>query len=275
MPLSLVLTLEPLQVAMLPASLGRASHACLLRIVEETSPSVGSRLHDEEGPKPFTASNLWGAKPVRPGTVEVTPGSPCWVRFTSLDEELTQVLCDQLLGRDTRRVQLDSAFFGIVKVTADPQENAWAGAATYGELSQRYLLAQETPGHQLGLEFATPTTFRSGGMNVPLPMPELVFGSLVQRWNAFAPVAVSEDVRRYAAEGLAVSRYRLQTRIVPIGEAKQVGCVGDCHYVALNRDRYWLGLVNLLADFALYAGVGYKTTMGLGQVRRLRRGDLG
>jgi CRISPR-associated endoribonuclease Cas6 len=39
-------------------------------------------------------------------------------------------------------------------------------------------------------------------------------------------------------------------------------------YRALGADRYWLGVINLLADFAFYSGVGVQTTTGMGQVRR-------
>lgn len=269
MPLSLVLTLQPLDAATLPANLGRATHALLLSLVDHASPAMGTRLHDEEGPKPFTVSNLWGAHQAEQGTIRVVPGSNCWLRFTSLDDELSGFLEEQFLGGTVTEVELDRTRCEVVGATANPEENAWAGRASYGELSEPYLLAREKPRHRLALEFATPTTFRSGGMNVPLPIPDLVFGSLVERWNAFSPVAVTEEVRRYAAECMAVSRYSLQTRFLPFGQAGQVGCVGECHYVALNRDRYWLGLVNLLADFALYGGIGYKTTMGLGQARRI------
>jgi CRISPR Cas6 N-terminal domain len=40
-------------------------------------------------------------------------------------------------------------------------------------------------------------------------------------------------------------------------------------FTATNRDRYWLNLVNVLADFAVYAGVGRLTTQGMGQARRV------
>jgi CRISPR-associated endoribonuclease Cas6 len=128
----------------------------------------------------------------------------------------------------------------------------------------------------LGLSFATPTTFRSGGKNVPLPLPELVFGSLLDRWQAFAPLAVNPELRRFAAEQVAVARYRLRSRVLPFKPgAMQVGFTGECHYVALRRDRYWLSVLHLLAGFAFYAGVGYQTSVDMGQARALteRTGD--
>jgi len=268
-PLSLVVSLEPQEEAELPANLGRALHAALLRLVDEASPALASALHDDDGPRPFTVSNLWGAHRAGKGSVRVSKGTACWARFTSLDGELSGLLRDAFLGGRIEDLELDGTPFGVTGATADAGENAWAGDVGYGELSQTYLLAEEEPAPGVALEFATPTTFRARGMNVPLPTPELVFGSLLRNWNAFAPVALSEEVVRYAAECVAVARYRLQTRVLDFGVARQVGFLGRCRFVALKRDNYWLSLINLLADFALYGGVGYKTTMGMGQTRRV------
>jgi CRISPR-associated endoribonuclease Cas6 len=97
----------------------------------------------------------------------------------------------------------------------------------------------------------------------------LTFGSLQARWEAFSPVGMPKEVRRYAEECLAISRYNLSSRSVHMKNgAVRKGAVGWIEYYALNPDRYWLALVNLLADFALYSGVGAGTSMGLGQVRR-------
>jgi CRISPR/Cas system endoribonuclease Cas6 (RAMP superfamily) len=46
-----------------------------------------------------------------------------------------------------------------------------------------------------------------------------------------------------------------------------MGCVGRASYVVVNRDRYWTSLLNLLTEYSFYSGVGYQTTIGLGQAR--------
>jgi CRISPR/Cas system endoribonuclease Cas6 (RAMP superfamily) len=40
-----------------------------------------------------------------------------------------------------------------------------------------------------------------------------------------------------------------------------------------RRDEAMARLLNLLADFAFYSGVGYKTTMGMGMVKRTGEGQ--
>lgn len=56
-------------------------------------------------------------------------------------------------------------------------------------------LAKDPPSHRAEIEFVATTAFRSSGRTLPLPLPALVYGGLVEKWNSFAPVAVSEEVR--------------------------------------------------------------------------------
>jgi len=100
----------------------------------------------------------------------------------------------------------------------------------------------------------------------------LVFGSLTERWNAFSSVALDPDVRGFAEERVAISRYELESRPVrQKGGALRIGGVGQVTYLALDADRYALAALNILADFALYSGVGVQTGTGMGQCRRVGR----
>jgi CRISPR-associated endoribonuclease Cas6 len=52
--------------------------------------------------------------------------------------------------------------------------------------------------------------------------------------------------------------------------SKLIGCVGEVNYRILGEASPELVKhVNVLADFALYSGVGRKTPMGMGMLRRL------
>ncbi len=265
---SLVLTLETEQTLTLPPFLGRASHGALLRLVAEDDPDLAERLHAPDARRPFTCSTLWGGR--RQGrSLVLEPGEPVFLRYTGLSEEVSRRL-ERMAERPPDRIEVEGHPLAVRRATLDPADHPWAGRTSYEELASRRLL----PGGQLParveLEFVSPTAFRSGGRTLPLPLPDLVFGSLVEKWNSFSPVAVSEEVRRFAAECLAISRYRLSTQAVTgKGESVQIGFVGRCRYAILNRDRYWMSLIHLLADYAFYAGVGYQTTVGMGQVRRV------
>ena len=288
--LSLVLSLTPHQAASAPPHLGRAAHAALLRAVDAADAALAAQLHDESGPKPFTCSTLMGKR--KEGAV--TPDETYILRYTALTDDLGSRL--SALGAPTpalrgaegplwagasvpnpkppkegdSEIELDGILFDVVGRTTDPSVHPWAAQTTFEELASPWLLGRAEPARHLTFQFTSPTTFHSGGRSVPLPLPELIFGSLLERWNTYAPVALPEEARRFAAECLAVSRYDLQTRPLPFKEgAVKIGMIGQATLTATRYDRYWLSLMNLLADFALFAGVGASVTMGMGQCRRI------
>ena len=264
---SLVITLQAGRPVRFPPHLGRASHAALLRLIAEADPHLAEQLHAPDERRPFTCSTLWGPRR-QGGSMVLEPGRPAFLRFTGLTADVSRHLL-HLAEHPPSHIELEGTPLAVEQVTLDPQEHPWAGRSTYEDLAGRHLLAQAVPSPHVEIEFASPTAFRSAGRTIPLPLPGLVFGSLVEKWNAFSPVAVSEEVRRFAEECLAISRFRLSTHIVPgKEESLRIGFIGTCRYTALNRDRYWLGLVQLLADYAFYAGIGYQTTVGMGQARR-------
>lgn len=278
---SLVLHLQSPQDARLPASLGRAAQAVLLDLLARREPALTNALHSGDGPRPYTASNLvLGVR--RQGSLRIAAGQEGWLRFTGLSAGVSRVL--QALAADPppRLTVLDHPLT-VTAATLDPAGHPWAGQISYQDLAAPFLLGgARTVPPRVTLEFAGPTTFKSRGRFVPVPLPELVFGSLLARWQAFAPIALHPEIKRFAAEMVALSRYKLRSRATPYkqgrahsgddarrGGATLVGFTGQATFVALNRDRYWLNMLHLLAAFAFYSGVGYQTAAGLGQTRVL------
>jgi CRISPR-associated endoribonuclease Cas6 len=83
-------------------------------------------------------------------------------------------------------------------------------------------------------------------------------------------VPLDPELRRFAAERVAISRYWLESRPVPTKNgAVRIGGVGQVTFTALDDDRYGVAALNILADFALYSGVGVQTATGMGQCRRI------
>jgi CRISPR-associated endoribonuclease Cas6 len=287
--LSLTLSLRPLAPAKegepLPLWWGRAAHALLLDVLRQYDPALSQRLHDhtpEDGApaandiRPVTASTLIGRFSAG-GFDEQRPYS---LRLTAFLPAAAQILAQAAQDGPLapgRSVELDFYPFTILSIAPDltpgaaaGQPSGWSASANYADLAADFLLARRPPPRRISFSFASPVTFKSGGKHQPFPLPELVFGSLLERWNACAPIAFPEDARRYAAECLAVSRYELASRAAPLkSRALRIGAVGQVSYTTLNYDRYWMSIIAALTAFALYSGVGAGTTMGLGQARGL------
>jgi len=290
--LSLVLTLRPIRSSgegtVLPLWWGRAAHALLLNVVRQYDLPLAARLHEAQETRPFTVSTLLGRFPQG----QLDRQQPYALRLTALQPDLAAILWSACQAGGplsaSSTLELDYHPFAVLSLSPSPPSDLanspseipnppsaippspWCGAATYADLAAAWLVSAEPAPRRLELHFTSPTTFKSGGRHVPLPLPELVFGSLLERWNAFAPIAFPPEARRYAAECLAVARYRLSSRSVPLKSGGlRVGGVGQIAYISTSYDRYWMSVMAALAAFALYAGVGASTTMGLGQCRML------
>lgn len=284
--LALVLTLRPVRPGAPPPNLGRAAHAVLLDAIRQFDPALSDDLHhgpstgspvtatqlepgQGSGPRPFTASGLIGSSRRH----QLSPERTYALRFTALTSAVAQALQAAAEGGRLslgEEVHLLEYRLRIERLAKRPEEHPWAGTTSYAALASPWLLGRVPPKSRVALLFASPTTFKSGGLHVPIPLPALVFGSLLDKWNAFSPVALPIEVRRFAQECVALTAYRLSTRMPPSKDGGlRAGAVGMARYTAVNHDPYWLSALNLLADFAFYAGVGAGTTMGFGQCRRI------
>jgi len=266
--ISIVLTLTSPTGATLPAHLGRANHAATLARIGQVDTPLMQQIHNGTGPKPLTCSDLLGGEG-QGGNRRVEAGQTYAVRITGLTQDVSQALAAALLADVPHTWPLAGQPFVVTGACCDPAQDPRTGHTTYETLAAAQLLQGGQPDRRATLLFHSPTAFQSNAMHMPIPLPNLVFGSLVDRWNAFSPVILSPEVRRFGEERVAISNYRLQSiPVIQKSGAPLIGGVGRVTYTALDGDRYWLATLQMLADFAHYSGVGVKTTIGMGQVRR-------
>ena len=262
--LAIVLPLQPLTPLPdrpVPRWWGRAAHALLLHVIQQADPALAKRLHDASAPRPFTTSSLIGALHRR-----LEAKATYRLRFTALDPALSALLREACrhgpLAPDAV-VALNGFPFRVLPAVSD---DPWAGQTTFEAL---LTAGREAAGlSQRTLRLASPTTFKSQGHHQPFPLPGWAFGSLAARWQALVPHPLPAGLGERLASGLAVSRYRLQSAVVPLkGAGRRIGAVGVVTYAGSSlseADRAWW---HTLAAFAFYAGLGVGTAMGLGQCR--------
>lgn len=271
MLVSIVITVETDTETLLPRNVGRAHYAAALQRLRAVAPDLVTALHESNGPKPLTCSDILNGRSNREGT-RLEAATPYFLRVTGLTQSLSQALLEALVEKPPGAIEILRHPLRVTGATADATEHGWAGSTTYETLAARTMLqGGGAVARQVTMQFASPTAFKQAGRQMPLPLPDLVFGSLVERWNAFSPLALSPEMRRFGAEMLALSRYRLQSRpVTQKSGALRIGGVGTATYRALGGDRYWLATMQMLAEFARYSGVGVQTATGMGQARRLQ-----
>ncbi len=123
-------------------------------------------------------------------------------------------------------------------------------------------LSQAPPLRAIELEFLSPTSFKQSQRIQPFPLPELVFGNLLRRWNAFTPVALQFPTFEWQGVTCACE---LKTQTLHLKGGPEIGTTGWVRYEF--PDSFQAKVATTLAHFACFAGVGRKTGMGMGQVR--------
>jgi len=235
-----------------PRNVYRALHANLLRWIAAVDPALAAEIHDRPVRKAFTVSALAPA-----------PASAGWQwRVTLLDDTLLSAVVD--VARVQAWLDLDG--------TAVPV--CWAEAEVASP-TYRDLLESSGSDTYLRMAFVSPTTFRAGQLDSPLPEPGAVFHSWLSHWNDFSPpnLHMSTTLLDLVRERIAIAEIRdLRTERHDLGRSSPVGFVGQVTYAItharlLNQADVWR--LNALAQYAEFCGTGRKTTQGMGQTRRL------
>ena len=269
MPHAVELELTPLDNNPLPTTLSYNSYALFLNILKNSAPELAARLHAIDGPKPFTTAVIFPAHQRRPSSISMSM-KYLSLRLTFLSDEVFAYFLKSALEWSTRELQLGPSRFQVNQVQLLDVERPRKNFCSYEEL-----LSAAKAEHNISLHFLSPTVFRSKGTrNTLFPQPELVFGSLLSRWNAFSPLKLDTKLQQCFEALILLARYRLQTAMLNFGSYQEAGFTGRCNYLldnALTEEQ--LRSINALAEFAFYSGVGAKTTMGMGQARREKSGS--
>lgn len=269
MPYSLVLNLLPKSPISPSYLTGKHLHALFLTLVSSIDRKLSDRLHEQKTEKAFALS------PLQVGNSHklrwqhdraIAAGTSCWWRLSLLDDALFGHLTPLWLNLNPQQAwHLGSADLQITSVLGTPQSTQpWANFSTYAQL---YEQASERD-RQINFAFYTPTAFRQSQFDCALPTRDSVFGSLLKRWNQYSGIEFSPTL----LDPIFPSFFDIKTEIVEDSRSKFIGCLGAISFRVLGEvEPAVIQQINTLANFALYSGVGRKTPMGMGMVRRLDR----
>ena len=246
--------------------LGREVYAFFLHQVEQRNKRLSAQLHGEAEVKPFTCSGLIPQKSFSQVYASVLTGEQYLLRITSIDGALSELLCENILPQLPDTIRLGEATFQVGPPLT--QGHPLAGSISAEEMVDEYLSRNHLK-REVGLDFFSPTAFRRSGRNMLMPLPRLLFRSYLNNWNAYCHPRFDSDFINLAEESVHISRFNLRTTLLSFKDHKEIGYLGRCYYTIFYPEPALCRLINLLADFAFFCGTGHKTTMGMGQTRRI------
>ncbi len=232
---------------------GSELHALIFDAVRSADETYAAALHTLEV-KPFALGPLTGCSTREDGRLKVGKGSLYSFELVSLNADMTGRLPEIKARLAAVDIRLGGARFSLEE------------AKTLFKKPRPYfkMMALSEEKEDLTVTFKSPTCFRRDGRLNLFPLPGLLLTGLAKRWAHFSDVALPE----FNPDSILAAKYGLKTSLVRFDKYNLVGFRGFCKYSftaeARDIDRWALGV---LLNYGTLAGVGYKTTMGMGQIR--------
>jgi CRISPR-associated endoribonuclease Cas6 len=300
MPYALVLHCSAENGGVRPEDLqGQKTLALFLQeLIQKQDPSLATTLHAPKNSKTFTTAILKalglnglqrseGRKlPHRSDAVRDDHGE-VRIRITVLDDALyplmTQYFLQHISGVPT--LHLGRSSMVVSKVTVTPESGElWGGFSSFENL-----LAQASDTEIVWrIGFTTPTTFKSGDADLPLPIPRLCFQSWLNSWDEHAscPFFTDKTERKRFLEDVVEGHVSVDMSQLRIGEqmfyfdghrTRERGFTGVCRFTVkpAKTTPPHRKILGTLARYSFYAGTGRKTTMGMGMTNLIGTERIG
>ena len=201
--------------------------------------------------------------------------------MTTIGEELSETFLGNVLKKPPKTLTLYNMNFRIDGYTLNPREHVWADQTTFAEIAQDSKYVKVS--HDVRMEFVSPTAFRTSGNDIALPIPNHIFRSLFEKWNSFCTESMQLDDRwpAFADDCILVNELTaVNTVHWEFAEGTRgaaTGFTGTVGFSLLPKTKvskkwqpFWDGadvVMQSLARYAFYSGVGHHSTIGMGQTR--------
>lgn len=271
MLLSITLTLVPRENNRFLINTAKLFHASFLGFVKSHDEKLSNFLHETQD-TPYTVSSLKGdfERDEKSGIL-AKKETEYKARVTTLDSTLSQLVLEKLNPKSTSALQIGETEFELKAVCNAPKEDKWVDISSYEKMYNSLIEKVNKPfSPKINLFFSTPTTFRHGKGNLPLPLPRLVFKNYWEKWNQYSPISLGDNLSEIIENSVFLSYHNMKTQMINFGGGhREIGFIGRCGFRVDKRTEPVLVLIlQLLADFAFYCGTGAKTTWGMGQTKR-------
>jgi CRISPR-associated endoribonuclease Cas6 len=266
--------INALQDGQLRATHGRYTHACFFSMFDNVSPELADKYHQSHQERPFTVSTIYPCQAVPSDKkkdhqiIQISKGKQYWFRISTITWELCQII-QEICYQKKRIIRIDSISFELIQTSH--KNHSRAGLASYKDIGQ---FLKQPPPFTYVLQILSPTAFHSRNKNMVFPIPTFVFPRLLKRWNQFCPeeCSIPEDLTHdQIEEWVMVSGYQLQSHSLDFGpKGKELTFSGYCEYrTTRNTPIRIKQILHVLLRFSFFAGIGYGTPKGMGQVNFL------
>ncbi|ADL12359.1 CRISPR-associated endoribonuclease Cas6 [Acetohalobium arabaticum] len=242
---------------------GESLHGMLFHMINKRDEEKVTVLHDRYNSKPFTISPILPYLKWRKGKRYLKKGKKYFFRITFLEEEWYKLFMEYFLYHP-EGLKLNGVKIEVIEALTNSKQDNRCDCIEPSQLRQN-----SGDDRKIKFKFHSTTTFSIEDRHIIFPRADYLFNSLFSKWQEFGSEKLT--VEREDFDNIYLSRYDLESTMEWFNDYPIKGFEGKCKYELSSKiSSKKVKDINLLAGFAFYGGVGYKTTMGLGQVARMQ-----
>lgn len=212
--------------------------------------NYASKLH-EQGLNPYSQYSIFDRK----------TNTLSWT-INALDDEAIEKIINKLIQDLPTVVYLKKKRLNLTLISKQITQET-----SYDKLAKTYLSKDCPVYRQIAYDFITSTSFKNKGEYMIFPNQFLLFNSLLNRWNNFAKQDAIEE--QDLALNLAMQTYvaNYEMKLIPFYlERTKIPAFKGKYILTVKNKTILKNIIYLLSAYAPFAGVGIKTSVGMGAV---------
>ena len=214
-------------------------------LMELIDSGYAETLH-EQGLNPYTQH------------VKFQDGSIKWV-ISTLTEESGKKILMPLLSDKLEQIHIRHKDFEF-KINSRKIESV-----SYEELLESTYFGDSSP--YINMEFVTPTAFKVDGRYRNYPAVSNIFKSLINKHDSISEKTefYSEELIEQIENGVEIVKYRLRSTLFHLEGVRIPAFLGSIT-LRIRGPKQFVNLINMLAKFGEFSGVGIKCAIGMGAI---------
>jgi CRISPR-associated endoribonuclease Cas6 len=181
-------------------------------------------------------------------------------RISTLNKEAKTEIIDKI--KDIKTVYLR-----YKDITLHVKSSAIVKEISYKDLADKYIM-QNKPTTTFTVKFITPSTFKTQGEFIIFPNISNVYYNLLNRWNSFSKEIslADKETQDHLINYTKMIGYTLRSTKYQMEKVKINAFMGEVCY-RVKGPLMLVSIANLLFAFSEFAGIGAKTSVGMGGVK--------
>ena len=132
---------------------------------------------------------------------------------------------------------------------------------------------QENHNRFVEIKFNTTTAFKSQGEYIFFPDFSLILKSIMTKHDSVSEYKIDgEEILEHFIENIEIRDYNLRTKRFKVNNIYIPGFIG-CIKIYIKGPKQLVSLFHYLVDFSEFSGIGIKSSLGMGSIKKERRNN--